>query len=392
MLYYDNAATTRVDKSLEPILQSMFFDNYGNPSSVHTVGQYAKEVIERARELVAISINCAPDEIIFTSGGSESNNLALKGFSFANDCEIITTPIEHKSILETCKFLEKQRINKYYLVGVDEEGVVLEYSLKARLQVAKDSGVTPLVSIQLANSEIGTIQPIKEIAELVHSFGGVLHVDAVQAYFTIEIDVKDMGIDMLSVSGHKIGLPKGIGFLYKKNSVKIEPLIHGGGQEHGLRAGTENTAYIAAWNDKLCRDFSEQDIGQKAEQLYQMRTYLEKKLLKIPDSRINGAENKLPGNINISFKGIDGETLMMLLDTNDLEVSNGSACNAGNPEPSYVLKAIKVPDDYINGTIRITIAPKKKSNSYRLESKDFAELDMVADKISKYVNILRKVR
>ena len=370
----------------------MFFENFGNPSSVHTVGQRAKEVIERTRELVAVSVNCEPDEIIFTSGGSESNNLALKGFSFANDCEIITTPIEHKSVLEACKFLQKQQINKYYTVDIDSGGMVEMFSLQEKLAEVRSYSLTPLVSIQLANSEIGTIQPIKEIAEVVHSFGGVLHVDAVQAYFTIEIDVQDMGIDMLSVSGHKIGLPKGIGFLYKKNSVKIEPLIHGGGQEHGLRAGTENTAYIAAWNDKLCRDFSAQDIGQKAEQLYLMRTYLEKKLLQIPDSRINGSENKLPGNISISFKDIDGETLMMLLDTNDLEVSNGSACNAGSQEPSYVLKAIKVPDDYINGTIRITIAPKKKSNSYRLEPTDYVELDRAAEKISKYVNILRKVR
>lgn len=392
MLYYDNAATTKVDEKLERILHDMFFENFGNPSSVHTVGQRAKEVIERTRELVAVSVNCEPDEIIFTSGGSESNNLALKGFSFANDCEIITTPIEHKSVLEACKFLQKQQINKYYTVDIDSGGMVEMFSLQEKLAEVRSYSLTPLVSIQLANSEIGTIQPIKEIAEVVHSFGGVLHVDAVQAYFTIEIDVQDMGIDMLSVSGHKIGLPKGIGFLYKKNSVKIEPLIHGGGQEHGLRAGTENTAYIAAWNDKLCRDFSAQDIGQKAEQLYLMRTYLEKKLLQIPDSRINGSENKLPGNISISFKDIDGETLMMLLDTNDLEVSNGSACNAGSQEPSYVLKAIKVPDDYINGTIRITIAPKKKSNSYRLEPTDYVELDRAAEKISKYVNILRKVR
>lgn len=402
-MYYDNAATTPVNKKyVEKILDQCLYEYYGNPSSLHTVGQRAKSILGEARKTVAESIGCEAEEIIFTSGGSESNNLALKGFSFANDCQIITTPIEHKSVLETCKFLQSHQINKYYTVDVDNDGLVEMFSLKEILKTVKSYQRIPLVSIQLANSEIGTIQPIEEIAELVHSFGGVLHVDAVQAYGILHINVKKMGIDMMSVSGHKLGAPKGIGFLYKKKNINIDPLINGGGQENGYRAGTENVPYIAALAEIVRNDVADYMIDSKAEQLVNRRDYLENKIKNIPDVIVNGnSEMRLPGNLSVSFKDIDGETLMMLLDTKDYNVSNGSACNAGSSEPSYVLKAIKVDPQYINGTIRITLTPiwhERKSfdtswhEGYKADNTDFVELNQLADTIKNYVNILRKVR
>ena len=348
VLYLDNAATKA------PIVAEI----QGNPSSLHSVGQKAKRKMESARKEIAKSINCDPKEIIFTSGGTESNNLALKGFSFANQCIIVTSGIEHKSILNSCDFLDRYDFAEHHLVDVEEgTGRVNLQNLKEVLtNCSKDKDKDILVSIQYANNEIGTIQPIKEIAEIVHSFGGILHVDAVQAYGVVKIDVKKDGIDMMSVSGHKVDcLVRGVGFLYKRNGITIEPLIHGGGQENGLRSGTENVPHIVRFGF-VAKNFGE-NRWEKSAKFKDITDYVIGLIKEtIPDVIINGdTNNRLPTNISASFKDIDGETLMMLLDTEDhIIVSTGSACNSGLSTPSYVLKKIKVPADYIRGTIRMT--------------------------------------
>lgn len=353
MLYLDNAATTKIAKEVLDSMNPYFGLEYGNPSSIHTMGQHTRKYIEEARKEIANFINCESSEIIFTASGSEANNLAIKGFAFSNKCEIITTGIEHKSVLESCIFLRKHAIIKnVWKVGVHECGEIDVKHLEILCETVIENKCIPFVSIQFANSEIGTIQYIKEISKIVHKYNGVLHVDAVQAFGCIPIDVKDLGIDMMSVSGHKIHAPKGIGFLYKKKDIKIEPLINGGHQEWGLRAGTENVPYIMGLAKAV-------EIIQNTDwnHVKSMRNYLIMELIeKIPESRINGSLiNRLPGNINISFKDIDGEALLLLLNLKSIYVSNGSACNSGSLESSYVLKEIGVPEDYINGTIRITI-------------------------------------
>lgn len=353
MLYLDNAATTKIAKEVLDSMNPYFGLEYGNPSSIHTMGQHTRKYIEEARKEIANFINCESSEIIFTASGSEANNLAIKGFAFSNKCEIITTGIEHKSVLESCIFLRKHAIIKnVWKVGVHECGEIDVKHLEILCETVIENKCIPFVSIQFANSEIGTIQYIKEISKIVHKYNGVLHVDAVQAFGCIPIDVKDLEIDMMSVSGHKIHAPKGIGFLYKRKGIKIEPLINGGHQEWGLRAGTENVPYIMGLAKAV-------EIIQNTDwnHVKSMRNYLIMELIeKIPESRINGSLiNRLPGNINVSFKDIDGEALLLLLNLKSIYVSNGSACNSGSLESSYVLKEIGVPEDYINGTIRITI-------------------------------------
>lgn len=353
MLYLDNAATTKVAKEVLDSMNPFFESKYGNPSSIHTMGQNARRYVEESRKQIANFINCESSEIIFTASGSEANNLAIKGFAFFNKCEIITTGIEHKSVLESCKFLHKHAIiNGLWKVKVFQCGSIDVKNLEFICKTVVENKNIPFVSIQFANSEIGTIQFIKEISEIVHKYNGVLHVDAVQAFGCVPINVKDLGIDMMSVSGHKIHAPKGIGFLYKKKDIKIEPLINGGHQEWGLRAGTENVPYIIGLAKAV-------EIVQNAKwkRVKSMRNYLIMELIeKIPEARVNGSLiNRLPGNVNVSFRDIDGEALLLLLNLKSMYVSNGSACNSGSLESSYVLREIGVPENYINGTIRITL-------------------------------------
>lgn len=353
MLYLDNAATTKVAKEVLDSMNPFFESKYGNPSSIHTMGQNARRYVEESRKQIANFINCESSEIIFTASGSEANNLAIKGFAFFNKCEIITTGIEHKSVLESCKFLHKHAIiNGLWKVKVFQCGSIDIKNLEFICKTVVENKNIPFVSIQFANSEIGTIQFIKEISEIVHKYNGVLHVDAVQAFGCVPINVKDLGIDMMSVSGHKIHAPKGIGFLYKKKDIKIEPLINGGHQEWGLRAGTENVPYIIGLAKAV-------EIVQNAKwkRVKSMRNYLIMELIeKIPEARVNGSLiNRLPGNVNVSFRDIDGEALLLLLNLKSMYVSNGSACNSGSLESSYVLREIGVPENYINGTIRITL-------------------------------------
>lgn len=382
MYYLDNAATTQVSLEVFIEMEKYFSDIYGNPSSIHAVGQTAKNHIDEARGKIAKTIHCKPTEIIFTSSGSEANNLALKGFAIVNrGCGIITSSIEHKSVTESCKSIYKiTKINNHYIsVGVDYDGFVKIDELEKYLKFLKDNRILPFVSIQMANSEVGTIQKTKKIGHLVHLYSGVFHVDAVQAYGSVNIDVEEMEIDMMSVSGHKIHAPKGIGFLYKKKDIKISPLIHGGSQEWGLRAGTENVPYIMGLA-KAAEIACEKDLSNVAE----IRDYMMAELRKIPMSKLNGAmgNDRLPGNINISFKNVDGEALLLLLDVNGVYVSNGSACNAGTLNSSDVLKAMKISKFYRDGTIRLTIDENISQD----------DVDVIVGYIRDAVETLRKAK
>lgn len=379
MLYLDNAATTPVEDVVAETVNNRMAA-FGNPSSLHAVGDNANEILRNSREVVADYIGCSPDEIVFTSSGSESNNLALKGFFFANikNCMIITSEIEHKSVLNSCKFIESLGGNVKYL-GVDSFGRVDLKRLKMLCEIAELSECKLLVSIQMANNEIGTIQEIKKIADLVHQYGGVLHTDAVQAFPEMYCNVDNLGIDLMSVSGHKFGCPKGIGFLYKRINVDICPLIHGGMQEHGLRAGTENIPYIAGLSTAIQ---ILKDKIDKIQDLKLKRNYLINLLCKIDKTQINGdTVNRLSNNISISFKDIEGEALLLLLDSDNVYVSAGSACMAGSKEQSHVLKSINVDEDFVGGTIRISLD----------NSLSYDDLDLIYELINKWVGSLRNI-
>lgn len=355
-------------------------DFYGNPSSHHIGGHTAYKILDDSQHNIADHIGAHDNEIIFTSSGSEANNMALKGFYFANmnmPVTIITTKIEHKSILNTCDFLEKIGCNIKYL-DVNMFGVVKSEQLERLCKECYDNEEHFLVSIQFANNEIGTVQSIKHLSDIVHKYGGIFHTDAVQAFSEYHIDIKEYGIDMMSVSGHKFGCPKGIGFLYKRDGVDIEPLIHGGSQEFGIKAGTENLPYVVGMSRAV--DLLKMRTKEYNKELEEKRDYLKYKLLNIKGSQMNGsASYRLCNNINISFKGIQSEALLALLDSKGICASSGSACNAGNTEPSYVLNAIGVDKEYIDGTIRITIDNDISCN----------ELDFVAKEIKDAVSALR---
>mgnify|MGYP004693377859 CR=1 FL=1 len=334
IIYLDNSATTKIKTEVLNEMMLYLTTEYGNPSSVYSVGRKAKKAIEKARIQVAELINCNPHEIYFTGSGSESDNTSLKGFAYANKEKgnhIITSKIEHHAILETCETLERQGFDVSY-INVDENGVIKIDELE---NVIRPS--TILISVMTANNEIGTIQPIKEISRIAHSRNIVFHTDAVQAIGNMPIDVEKMGIDILSLSGHKINAPKGIGALYIKNGVKIEKYINGGHQERNQRAGTENVAGIVGLGK--ARDY-----------------YLNKLQKEMPQKiRINGSmENRLPGNANVSFEGVDASELIFKLDEKGICVSSGSACSSGNTTPSHVLTAINVPEKYLNSAIRTT--------------------------------------
>ena len=352
MIYADNSATTKV---IAPVMETVnvSLSLMGNPSSLHAIGEVSRNAVYDARVKIANFISATPDEIYFTSSGSEANNMALKGFYFAHPdkfTRIITTPVEHKSIINSCAFLKRLGC-KIYNVPVKNSGVIDIGILERLCENSRELCSSTLVSVQFANNEIGTVQDIKKISDIVHQHGALLHVDAVQAMSEIKIDVEEYGIDMMSVSGHKFGCPKGIGFLYKRNGVVLEPLIHGGGQENGLRAGTENIPYIVSLaKGTECINFD------NVEDLRKKRDYLLGHLKQIDDCIINGdIDSRLANNINISFKNVNGTSLLAFLNEQGIYVSSGSACNSGSNEVSYVLKATNVPEDYINGTIRISI-------------------------------------
>ena len=352
-IYMDNAATTRVT---EPVAQAMLpylTEVFGNPSSVHAFGRDARRALDNARAQVAAALNAKPNEIYFTGCGTESDNWAIRGTAYARKDKgnhIITSAIEHHAVLHTCEQLEKEGFRITYL-PVDEEGLISLEDLKAAI-----TPETILITIMTANNEIGTIQPIQEIGAIAKEHGIRFHTDAVQAIGSIRMDVKEMNIDMLSISGHKFHAPKGVGVLYIRNGVRLERLIQGGAQERTQRAGTENLASIVALGKAI--ELANANIEEHNEKLTAMRDRLIDGILSaIPETRLNGHRTKrLPGNVNISVRYIEGEALLLSLDLKGIAASSGSACTSGSLDPSHVLLAIGLPHEIAHGSLRLSLS------------------------------------
>ncbi len=379
IIYFDNAATTKVKEEVFKEMVPYLTQEYGNPSSIYNIGRKAKKAIEEAREKVAKLIGAEKNDIYFTSCGSESDNTALKGIAYNNKNKgnhIITSKIEHHAILESCKQLENQGFEVTY-INVNKDGII---DLEELRNAIKEN--TILISIMFANNEIGTIQPIEEIAKIAKEKSIIFHTDAVQAVGNVPINVKDMGIDMLSLSGHKIYGPKGIGALYVKKGIEFTKFMNGGHQEKNKRAGTENVASIVGLG-KAC-ELSEIGLKQHIKHLEELRNYYNKEIQnRIEDVKINGTmEKRLPGNSNISFKGIDAGGLLLELDKKGICASSGSACTSGDAKPSHVLTAIGLEPEYIQGALRITIG----------EFNTKAQIDYLVENLVEDVNKLRKIK
>lgn len=365
--YFDHAATTAVKKEVLKEMLPYFNLNYGNPSSIYSIGRQAKKALEEAREKVAKAINCQTKEIYFTACGSESDNLAIKGVARANKNRgnhIITTKIEHPAVLNTCRALEKEGFEVTYL-DVNEEGVI---NLEQLEKSIKDT--TILISVMFANNEIGTIQPIKEIGEIAKKYNVIFHTDAVQAIGNVRIDVKDMNIDMLSMSAHKFYGPKGVGALYVKMGINFNKIQDGGHQERNKRAGTENLAGIVGIGKAI--ELAYKDFDAYNDKLTKLRDYyFEQVEKKIPHIKINGSRtSRLPGNANISFRFIEGESLLLNLDMKGICASSGSACTSGSLDPSHVLLAIGLPHEIAHGSLRTTFGDdnSKEDVDYLVDS------------------------
>ncbi len=351
-IYFDNAATTPVRKEVLEAVLPYFSEYYGNASSVYDIARIGKKALEEAREKVAKAFNADVSEIFFTGGGTEADNWAIKGVAEAltgKGKHIITTNIEHHAVLHTCQYLEKKGYEVTYL-PVDEYGLVSREDVEKAIRPD-----TILITIMFANNEIGTIMPVKEIGELAREKGIYFHTDAVQAAGHIKIDVKDMKIDLMSISGHKLGAPKGIGALYVRKGVKIESLIHGGAQERRKRAGTENIPAIVGLGKAV--ELAVGEIEEESKRLSYLRDKLINGILEtIPYSRLNGhREKRLPGNCNVSFEFIEGEGMLLLLDMKGIYASSGSACTSGSLDPSHVLLAIGLPHEKAHGSVRISL-------------------------------------
>ena len=351
-VYLDYSATTPVKKEVLDEMIPYFTEHYGNPSSLYSIAQESKEALELARKRVAKLINADTSEVFFTAGGSESDNWALEGVVDAlkdKGNHIITTKIEHHAILHTAEFLEKHGIDVAY-VGIGEDGRVDPKEIEDAI-----TDKTVLISVMYVNNEIGTIQPIKEISEIAKKHGITFHTDAVQALGNVHIDVKDQGIDLMSMSSHKIYGPKGIGAMYIKNGTKISNLIHGGAQESKKRAGTENLPGIVGFGKAA--ELAYENLDKHIEEVGKLRDYfVEQVTTKIPDTIVNGSmEYRHPGNANISFEYIEGESMLILLDLNGISVSTGSACSSKSLTPSHVLSALGIPVEKIHGTLRFTV-------------------------------------
>lgn len=371
VMYFDHAATTAVNKRVLEEMIPYFNLEYGNPSALYSIGRKNKRAIENARMEVSKVLNCKPKEIYFTSCGSESDNLALKGIAKANKSKgkhIITSKIEHHAILNSCKCLEKEGYEITYL-NVDSNGVVNLEELKSNIR--ED---TILISIMFANNEIGTIEPIQEISNIAHDRNVIFHTDCVQAIGNIKVDVQKLGIDMLSLSAHKFYGPKGIGALYVKDGIEFDALINGGHQEKNKRAGTENVAEIVGLAKAI--QLADENIIDYNKKLIEFRNYFIYKIKEnIKDIKINGdMKNRLSGNVNISFKGIDGEQLLFELDNKGICASTASACSSEESEPSHVLKAIGVTDEFINGSLRISFGDDNKKDDVDYLIKSLIEI------------------
>lgn len=388
-VYADNAATTPMSETAFNAMKPWLTENYGNPSSLYRIGRAAKEALNDARTVVGKCLNAAepvnekndyaPGEIVFTGGGSQADNLAIRGFMHGPSSKgrkhIITSKIEHHAVLYTCEALEKEGYRVTYL-NVDKEGRVDLEQLKAEL-----SEDTALVSVMAANNEIGTIQPIKQIAELAHSVGAKFHTDAVQAVGHMHIDVQEMGIDMLSLSGHKFRGPRGTGVLYVKKGITLEPLVYGGGQERGLVSGTENTAgcigLAAAMKEAV------EGLDEKMGYVKKLTDKLVKGIMEnIPYSRYTGDPvNRLPGTASFVFEAIEGEGLILRLDNAGVCGSTGSACSTGSLDPSHVLMAIGLPHEIAHGSLRLTLGEQNTEE----------DVDYIIETVTDVVKTLRSM-
>lgn len=377
-IYFDNAATTPVRPEVLDTILPYFRDYYGNASSIYGIAKESKRALEKARGQVAAVIGAEPEEIYFTAGGSESDNMALRGIAEAyakKGNHIITTKIEHHAILHTAEYLQKHGMEVTYL-PVDAYGKVSLEELEKAIRPE-----TVLISVMFANNEIGTIEPIAEIGKIAKKHGVLFHTDAVQAVGHVPIDVKEMNIDLLSMSGHKLGAPKGIGAIYIRKGVNIEPLIFGGAQERKKRAGTENIAGIVGLGKVA--ELAAAEMAETTGRLTRLRDRLINGILEtIPYSRLNGhPTDRLPGNCNISFSYIEGESLLLLLDSLGIAASSGSACTSGSLDPSHVLMAIGLPHETAHGSLRMTLDRENTEE----------EVDFVLEKLPAIVQRLREM-
>lgn len=351
-IYFDHSATTPVDREAAALALEYMTDKFGNASSIHSFGREARKAVDVAREQVAALIGATPNEIFFTSGGTEGDNLAIKGVAFANRKKgnhIITSAIEHHAILHTCEYLEKNGYEVTYL-PVDEFGMVRVEDLKNAI-----TDKTILITIMFANNEVGTIQPVKEIGRIAREKGIYFHTDAVQAAGNYPIDVNEMNIDLLTMSGHKFHAPKGAGALYIRRGVRVDEIQHGGGHERNMRAGTENVPGIAALGKAA--EIAKRDMEKKTARLRGMRDRIIREITeKIPHIKLNGhPTERMPGNVNFSFLYVEGESLLLNLDLKGIAASSGSACTSGSLDPSHVLLAMGLTHEIAHGSLRISL-------------------------------------
>ncbi len=351
-IYLDNSATTPLKKEVLDAMMPYLTENFGNPSSIYKIGRDAKAAIEKARKQVADAIGAKPAEIFFTGCGSEADNWAIKGTAFAKQNKgkhIITSKIEHHAVLHTLQYLEKKGFEVTYL-PVDEYGKISLDDLKNAIRPD-----TTLITIMMANNEVGTIEPIEEIGKIAKEHNITFHTDAVQAVGSLDVDVAKLGVDMLSLSAHKFGGPKGVGALYIRGHFRPEVFMHGGAQERARRAGTENVASIVGLGEAIT--LATKNIAEKQEKLIALRDYLIKSIMeKIPYVKLNGhPTDRLPGNANFSFNFIEGESLLLMLDLNGIAASSGSACTSGSLDPSHVLLSMGLPHEIAHGSLRLSI-------------------------------------
>jgi cysteine desulfurase len=367
-IYLDNAATTKVYSEVAKRVNDVFLKSYGNASSQHSLGREARKLVDGARERIAKFVGCDVGEITFTSGGTESNNLAIRGLGLANPEKkhIVTSVIEHPSVLESCKAMEVWDYEIDY-VRVDSDGIV---DVKEVEKLIRDD--TLLVSVMHVNNEIGTVQPIEEIGKVCKKSGVYFHTDAVQGFCKVDLDLSN--VDLMSVSGHKVGAPKGVGFLYVKKGVKISAIMNGGGQENGLRSGTENVPGIVGLAAAL-------DVKVDRKKILKSRDKIIAGLKKIKGVKLNGSmESRVYNNVNVSFYGIEGESLMLMLDKEGIFVSTGSACASTKLKESYVLKVIGAEELYVHGSIRMTLGEDS-----------IGQEDFIVGKIEEKINKLREI-
>ena len=377
-VYLDNNATTKLDDAVLKEMMPYLTEQYANPSSIYKFGKVGRKAVENARKIVAKTLNCEEDEVYFTSGGSESDNTAIRGIAYAcknNGNHIITSKIEHPAVLETLKQLEREGFEVSY-IGVDEDGIIKLDELKSSI---KDT--TTLITIMYANNEIGTIEPIEKIGAIAKEHNIIFHTDAVQAVGSVRIDVKSQNIDSLSLSAHKFHGPKGVGALYVRRGVRFNKFINGGHQERNKRAGTENVAGIVGLGKAI--ELAYEGLEEKNKKIKELRDYYVKEITsKIPYTKINGSmEKRLPGNSNISFRFIEGEGILLNLDNAGICASSGSACTSGSLDPSHVLLAIGLPHEIAHGSIRMSLS--------KYTTKE--EIDYVIEKMVEIVARLRSM-